>query len=272
MPCSQADYSFLRHLLSSRSDNIVDPSRNDLFDARLYRVARSRGMNGLDDLVARLKMSSDPLLTQEVVEAMTINETSFFRDRSPFDLLKDKLLPSLIENRSQQQTLRLWSAACSTGQEAYSLAMLLRQHFPQLAQWKIEIVGTDINAEMVRRARSGRFQRMEVNRGLPARFLLQYFVRDEEEWKAISELRSMCSFHQRNLSHAFPVLEKYDGILMRNVLFYFSEATRRLILRRIHSALCADGFLLLGASEQAGLHDLWQPVVDGSACYYKPRI
>ena len=271
MPCTEADYSFLRQFILSRSENILDPSRDALFDARLYRVLQTRGMAGLDDLVSTLRMASDPALDQEVVEAMTINETSFFRDRAPFELLQHKLLPQLIESRAQQRCLRLWSAACSSGQEAHSLAMLIQYHFPQLAEWKIEIVGTDINAEMIRRARAARYSRIEMNRGLPARFLLKYFVRDGEEWELVPKLRSMCHFQQKNLCHALPTLERYDGILMRNVLFYFPEATQKRILQRMHAALQPDGFLLLGPSEQASLCNFWQPVFDGNVCHYKPR-
>lgn len=271
MPCSSADYIFLRQFILTRSENVLAPERDDLFDARLYRVMQARGFTELGELVWKLRLASDPALEQEVVEAMTINETSFFRDRAPFELLERQLLPQLIESRAQQRKLRLWSAACSSGQEAYSLAMLLRHHFPQLAGWEIEITGTDIHADMVRRARSGRYSRMEMNRGLPARMLLQYFTRDGEEWQAVPELRSMCRFQQRNLSHVFPALERYDGVLLRNVLFYFPDATRRRILRNIHAALCPDGFLLLGSSEQISQHDLWQAVMDGDACYYRPR-
>jgi chemotaxis protein methyltransferase CheR len=202
---------------------------------------------------------------------MTINETSFFRDRAPFELLQHQLLPQLIERRVREGRLRLWSAACSSGQEAYSLAMLLRFHFPQLADWDIEIFGTDINTEMIRRAQAARYPRMEINRGLPARFLLKYFTRDGEEWEAIPELRAMSRFQHRNLSHATPTLDRYDGILLRNVLFYFPAAAQERILRNMHAALQPDGFLILGSSEQTTMPELWQPALDGNTCHYKPR-
>jgi chemotaxis protein methyltransferase CheR len=271
MPCTEADYAFLRQFILSRSENVLDPSRDYLFEARLYRLLQSRGMAGLDDLVYTLRLAADPALEQAVVEAMTINETSFFRDRGPFELLQHKLLPQLIERRSRQRCLRLWSAACSSGQEAYSLAMLLRYHFPQLTDWKIEIFGTDINTEMIRRARAARYQRIEINRGLPARFLLKYFVRDGEEWEAAPELKAMCLFQQRNLGHTTPVFERFDVILLRNVLFYFSEAVQGRILQSMHTALEPDGCLILGPSEQAAMPELWQPVLDGNTCHYRSR-
>jgi len=268
---TEADYTFLRHFILTRSKNTLDSSRDDLFDARLYRLLQIHGMAGLDELVSKLKMSADPALDQAVVEAMTINETSFFRDQAPFELLRSKLLPQLIEKRSRERSLRFWSAACSSGQEAYSLAMLIRQHFPELSEWKIEIIGTDIHAEMIRRAHAGRYHRMEINRGLPARLLLQYFTRDGEEWEIAPALRAMCHFQQKNLVQALPPLNRYDGILMRNVLFYFPEATQKHILQNAHATLHPDGFLLLGSSEQARHKNHWQPMIDGYTCYYKPR-
>jgi chemotaxis protein methyltransferase CheR len=271
MPAVETDYAFLRQFILERSENVLDPSRNDIFDARLYGLMQKQGMASIDELVAKLRLAADPALGHAVVEAMTINETSFFRDQSVFELLRQKLLPQLIDKRASQRSLRFWSAACSSGQEAYSLAMLLRYNFPQLVDWKIEIVGTDIHAEMIRRAQAGRYHRMEVNRGLPARLLLRYFKRDGEEWEIAPEIRATCSFQQRNLTHALPLLDRYDGILMRNVLFYFPEATQQRILQRAHAALHADGFLILGSSEQARHQALWQPVLDSNACYYKPR-
>lgn len=271
MSSTAVDFSFLRQLILSRSENHLDPGRDHLFEARLRRLLQERGMKGLDELVHRLRYAPDPALEQAVVEAMTNNETSFFRDRSPFDLMRDELLPALIERRAKERTLRLWSAACSSGQEALSLAMLLREHFPQLAGWQIEVLGTDIHAEMVRRAQAARYQRMEVNRGLPARFLLKYFVRDGEEWEAAPELRAMCLFQQRSLANALPVFGRYDGILLRNVLIYLPDETRQRIIQRMHTMLAPDGFLILGSGEQATMPELWQPILSRNTCYYKPR-
>jgi chemotaxis protein methyltransferase CheR len=271
MSCTEADYAFLRQFILSRSENVLDPSRNDLFEARLYRVVQRYGMSGLDELVQKLRFASDPALDQSVVEAMTINETSFFRDQAPFELMRQSLIPALIKQRENERRLRFWSAACSSGQEAYSLAMMLRQHFPQLAGWDIQILGTDINAEMVRRAQAGRYQRMEVNRGLPVRFLLQYFLHDQDEWEIKPELRNLCQFQQRSLTHTWPLFETFDGILLRNALYYFSTDTQRRILHRVYGALQPDGFLILGSGEQPSPATLWQPVLDCNTCYYTPR-
>jgi chemotaxis protein methyltransferase CheR len=270
MTCSEDNLGFLRQFIQSRSGNVLEVSRNHLFEARLYPLWQSHGMAGLDELVHKLRFASDAAFEQAVVEAMTINETSFFRDHALFDLLREELLPKLIRARAEERRLRFWSAACSSGQEAYSLAMLLREGFPHISDWDIEILGTDINTTMVRRARAGRYQRMEINRGLPARYLLKYFRRDGEEWEIVPELRAMCRFEQRNLAPVLVPFERFEGILLRNVLFYFSEAMQRRILQNMRAALCPDGFLLPGPSERVDMPDLWQSVLCGNVCYYRP--
>lgn len=270
MTCSETDLAFLRQFIQGRSGNVLDASRHHLFEARLYQLCQSHGMSGLDELVQKLRFAPNPAFERAVVEAMTINETSFFRDHAPFDLMQKKLVPQLIQNRQRDQRLRFWSAACSSGQEAYSLAMLLREGFPQIAGWDIEILGTDIHTAMVRRAQAGRYQRMEINRGLPMRYLLKYFRRDGEEWEVVPELRSMCRFEQRNLAHSSPFFTQFDGILLRNVLFYFPEAKQISILRDVRTSLRPDGFLLLGPSERADALGLWHPVFDENVCYYRP--
>src|SRR5579863_713080 len=230
------DYSYLRRLVLSHSQNVLDVSRDYLFDARLPRLLRDRGMSGLEDLVRYLRASSDPALEHAIAEAMTINETSFFRDNRLFELLRTELLPTLMERRRPRQTLRIWSAGCSTGQEAVSLAILLRETFPQRAHWNICIEGTDICAEAVERARSGRYHRIEVNRGLPARYLVKYFEQAGEHWVARSEIRAMCHFRHANLcTKPLPFREEFDLILLRNVMLYFSREMRRALLDAMHS-------------------------------------
>ncbi|HVO46766.1 MAG TPA: CheR family methyltransferase, partial [Steroidobacteraceae bacterium] len=178
---SAVDYGYLRSLVLGHSQNVLDPSRDYLFHSRLARLLRNHGMSRLEELVQHLRNRRDPALERAVAEAMTINETSFFRDQRPFELLRTELLPRLIESRQAAQTLRFWSAGCSTGQEALSLAILIREHFPQLLHWNIRIEGTDIASEVVERAQSGRYHRIEVNRGLPARYLARHFERAGED-------------------------------------------------------------------------------------------
>lgn len=272
---SRADLGFLRELVFAHSQNVLDPSRDYLFEARLSRLLRDRGITRLDELVRRLRLRKDPVLERAVAEAMTINETSFFRDVHPFELLRTVLLPELIEIRRNAHSLRFWSAACSTGQEAYSLAILLREHFHALAAWDVRIEATDLCSDVVERARAGVYNRIEVNRGLPARFLVRYFDRVREDWVVKPEVRKLCNFRQGNL--CAPNLpfnrstDRFDVIFLRNVMLYFSQETRKTLLAGIHRLLVPDGILVLGASEQPADPSLWHTVLAGGTCYFKPR-
>ncbi|MGA8529497.1 MAG: protein-glutamate O-methyltransferase CheR, partial [Acidobacteriaceae bacterium] len=250
MSVSPVDFEYLRTVVMRNSGNRVDPSRDYLFESRLQRLLRARGLQSLDQLVAALRADRTPALQRSVAEAMTINETSFFRDTAAFDLLREQLLPELIERRRESRFLRFWSAASSSGQEAWSLAMLLREHFPQLAGWHIDILGTDISLEMVERATAGRYQRIEINRGLPARMLLKYFVRSNDEWEVAPDLKRLCRFQQRNLCLAPTLTETFDVIFLRNVMIYFPQETRNQLLLSIHRSIARDGILFLGLGEQ----------------------
>jgi chemotaxis protein methyltransferase CheR len=270
--CS-ADYGYLRQLVFDRSQNVLDPSRDYLFDSRLTIILRNLGMGRIEQLVGHLQATSDPELERNIAEAMTINETSFFRDGRPFDLLRTELLPSLINARRHTRSLRLWSAACSSGQEAYSLGIMMREYFPLLAGWDICIEGTDICAEVVERAQMGRYQRIEINRGLPARFIVKYFNKDGEEWEVKPEVRKMCNFRHANLcGPRLPFArasDRFDVVLLRNVMLYFSPETRKTLLERIHRVLEPDGILFLGSSELPADPSLWTAEVAGGTCYFR---
>ena len=269
------DYEYLRQLVFGHSQNVLDPSRDYLFDTRLARLLRNQGMSRLEELVYYLRQRKDPILERAIAESMTINETSFFRDNRPFELLRTDLLPKLIENRRDFRTLRFWSAASSTGQEALSLAMLLREHFPHLANWNIRIEGTDICAEAVERAQAACYHRIEVNRGLPARMLVKYFAHQGEDWVAKAEIRQMCNFRQANLCGTrLPFArasDRFDVIFLRNVMLYFSQETRKTLLAGIHRLLPPDGVLFLGSSEQPADMSLWTAVLAGGTCYYRAK-
>lgn len=269
MSDSQIDFGFLRAVLMRNSGNVVDASRDYLFQSRLQGILRANGWQSLDQLIAALRADSGDL-ERTVAEAMTINETSFFRENATFDLLRDELLPALIGRRSHVRTLHFWSAASSSGQEAYSIAMLIREHFPQLAAWKIEIQGTDLSSEMVEYARVGRYRSIEINRGLPARFLIKYLTRMGDAWEMKPEIKSMCHFRQHNLCHATRFAHKFDFILLRNVMIYFDHEKRRQILCNAHKTLLPDGALFLGLSEQANLDSCWQTVLTPKAIWYRP--
>src|SRR5216684_1590683 len=223
MACSDSDYAYLWGLVLEQSANRIDPSRNALFDTRLTPIARLSGASNLKDFVSMLKVGRPAHLHRAVAEAMTVNETSFFRDITMFEMLRQVVLPQLIEQRMEERRLRIWSAASSTGQEAYSLAMSLAEYFPDLAQWDVKIIGTDISRHVVDYARRGRYRRLEVNRGLPARMLLKYMEREGEEWAVCARVRSMCDFQYANLSTPLPKLPVFDLVLLRNVLLYFPQ-------------------------------------------------
>ncbi|MGA3046396.1 MAG: protein-glutamate O-methyltransferase CheR [Terracidiphilus sp.] len=269
------DYGYLRQLVFGVSQNVLDASRDYLFDTRLTKLLRNQGMAHLDELVHHLRVRKDPSLERAIAEAMTINETSFFRDSRPFELLRTELLPKLIETRRNLRSLRFWSAACSTGQEAYSLGMMMLEHFPMLVGWNTRIEGTDICAEVVEKAQDGRYHRIEMNRGLPARFVVRYFDHQGEDWVVKQEVKKMCNFRQANLcGPQFPfqrTSDRFDVIFLRNVMLYFSQETRRALLNNIHRLLAPDGILFLGSSEQPADPSIWTPVLAGGTCYFRPR-
>ena len=270
MACTEADFTFLRLIVFRHSANVLDVSRDYPFESRLRPLLNATGLETLDRLVESLRQQPDPGLERSIAETMTVNETSFFRDRAPFELMRYELLPALIRRRESSRHLRLWSAACSTGQEAYSLAMMLTEQFPRLRDWQVEILGTDISADVIARAQAGRYGRLEVNRGLPARFLIKYMQRINDEWEVIPSLRRVCRFQQRNLCSGPLLLEPCDGILLRNVMLYFPLEKRRELLANMHRILAPDGFLILGSSEQPGMPGHFQPVLTHNTCYYKP--
>ena len=271
MSSSDSDYAYLRQLVLTQSANLIDPSRNALFETRLQPIAQRAGASTLKDLVGILRVDRTPQLHRAVAEAMTINETSFFRDGKPFDLLREKILPELIAKNSATRKLRIWSAANSTGQEAFSIAMLIAESFPELAAWDVKIVGTDISAQVIEYAQRGRYRRMEVNRGLPARMLVKYLVRDHDEWEVAPALRSMCDFRYANLCAPLPELPVFDLVLLRNVLLYFPQQDRSCVFTDVYRQMAPGGYLLLGSAEQAeDSTNLFQVEFSKDCYYYRP--
>lgn len=248
---SSVDYGYLRDLVFGYSQNVLDSSRDYLFDTRLSKLMQRHGMTQVEELVQYLRIRKDLALERAIADAMTINETSFFRDSRPFELLRTELLPKLIEARASSRALRFWSAACSTGQESYSLAMLLCESFPEISDWDVKIIGTDISTTVIEYARRGRYRRLEVNRGLPARMLVKYLTRDGDEWEVSPRLRPMCDFQYANLCAPLPKLPIFDLILLRNVLLYFPQQDRSCVFSDVYRQTAPCGYLLLGASEQA---------------------
>jgi chemotaxis protein methyltransferase CheR len=271
MGCSDSDHVYLRELVTDQSASRIDPSGNALFDTRLTPIARMAGSSNLEDFVSRLRSCTPAHLHRAVAEAMTVNETSFFRDVQPFEMLREVVVPNLIRERAEDRRLRIWSAASSTGQEAYSLAMLIAEHFPALATWDVRIIGTDISRQVVDYAQKGRYRRLEVNRGLPARMLLKYMIRTGEEWEVCPQIRSMCEFQYANLCAPPLQSPEFDLVLLRNVLLYFSQHDRGVVFSAVHMKMMPEGYLVLGNAEQAEDSTNLFDVEFAANCYfYRP--
>jgi chemotaxis protein methyltransferase CheR len=245
------DFEFLCVFLQQRSGLQLTAGKEYLVTGRLQPVAQRRGCRDLSALVAQLRQRPPADLVQEVIEAMTTNETLFFRDKTPFEDLRHTLLPELVEQRRPERRLRIWCAACSTGQEPYSLLMLLDENFPELTQWQVEVVATDLDTTALSRARAGLYSHLEIQRGLPIQLLIKYFRQTENGWQIRDGLRQRVHWRQLNLLESFDALGRFDVICCRNVLIYFDEPTKRDVLTRLTDRLSPVGALLLGAAETA---------------------
>ena len=263
--------SFLRELVYRRSAIVLHPEKAYLFDSRLAPLAREVGLGSVDELVGKIRREhTGTPLVRRVIEAMTTNETLFFRDLHPFEALKTRILPEIIRARSARCSLRIWCAAASTGQEPYSIAMTVREHFPQLATWDVKVIASDINATVLGRAREGVFSQSEVNRGLPTPMLVKYFERQGADWGVKPEIKQMVRFIELNLLEAWTAIGPQDVVFMRNVLLYFDLETKRRLLARVHRLLPHDGFLVLGGAETASnVDDNYVPVKIGGGVYYQ---
>ncbi|MGJ4942983.1 CheR family methyltransferase [Bradyrhizobium sp. HKCCYLS1011] len=261
------DYEFLRKLLKERSGLDLSSDKQYLVESRLLPVARRTGLAGITELVQKMKSGAEAL-TSEVVEAMTTNETFFFRDKIPFDHLRDAILPALIQSRANRRSLRIWSAASSTGQEPYSIAMCLREYGPALSGWRIEIVATDLSQEVLEKSKAGLYSQFEVQRGLPIQLLVKYFTQLGEVWQLSADIRGMVQHRQLNLLQDFSHLGKFDVIFCRNVLIYFDQETKGAIFERLAKVLEPDGTLILGAAESVvGITDTFRPSQERRGLY-----
>jgi chemotaxis protein methyltransferase CheR len=262
------DYAYLSKLLNERSGLQLAGDKQYLIESRLLPVARQNNCGSIGDLVAKLKSFAEEPLRQRVTEAMTINESFFFRDKTPFDRFQDTVLPYMQNMRAAAKRIRIWCAAASTGQEPYSLAMMFKQAGGEFAGWKIEIVATDISTEVIEKAKSGLYSQFEVQRGLPIQLLLKYFKQDGDQWRISQELRDMVQYRQHNLLDDFASLGMFDVIFCRNVLIYFDSKTRQDVLTRISRSLVKDGQLLLGAAETVvGFTNMFMPMPDKRGLY-----
>ncbi|GLK78589.1 CheR family methyltransferase [Methylopila turkensis] len=254
------EFAFLARFLKERSGIVIGEDKRYLVESRLGPIARKAGFASLSELTQRLMRGGDTALAQSVIEAMTTNETFFFRDGAPFTQFSDVLLPEFAKTRAAQKRVRIWCAACSTGQEPYSLAMLLDEKAAQFPGWRFEIVATDLASEVVDRARTGLFSQFEVQRGLPIKLLLKHFTQEGDRWRIAAKLRERVQFRTLNLLRDFSPLGQFDVVFCRNVLIYFDEPTKADILGRIGKQLAPDGALLLGSAETVlGLNAAFRP-------------
>lgn len=264
-----ADFDLLSGLIKERSGLVLTPDKLYLLESRLTPVARKHGIEGLTDLVASLRTRTNDTVLTEVVEAMTTNESFFFRDSHMFDTFRDEALPALIAARQSTKRLRIWCAAASSGQEPYSIAMILKEMEAKLAGWKVDILGTDLSLDILDRAKSGLYSQFEVQRGVPTNFLLTYFERSGEQWQIIDSIRKMVEYRPFNLLDPLAVLGKFDVVFCRNVLIYFDDATKGRILDAIATMIPPDGVLLLGGAESVlGLSKAFESSV-GQRGFYR---
>lgn len=272
MPISASEFNFIRELVRQRSAIVIEPGKEYLVESRLAVVARAEGFASLEQFLGELRSQPANGLHERAVEAMTTNETSFFRDIQPFDALRQSVLPELIQRRAAERQLVIWSAACSTGQEPYSIAMLIREGFPALASWSVKILATDLSREVLARGREGRFTQLEMNRGLPAQYLVKYFTKCGSEWKIQDGIRKMVDFREMNLAERWPPMTAPDVVFIRNVLIYFDVASKREILAKVRKVMRSDGYLFLGGAETTvNLDDSFERVSLGKAtCYRMP--
>ena len=261
------DYDYLRKILKERSGLDLSADKQYLVESRLVPLARKSGLAGIPELVAKMKSGAEAL-TSDVVEAMTTNETFFFRDKIPFEHLRDTILPALIQSRAGRKSIRIWSAASSTGQEPYSIAMCLKEKAAQLAGWRLEIVATDLSQEVLEKSKAGIYSQFEVQRGLPIQLLVKYFAQTGELWQINAEIRGMVQHRQLNLLQDFSHLGKFDVVFCRNVLIYFDQETKVNIFERIGRVIEPDGMLMLGAAESVvGITDAFRPHPDRRGLY-----
>lgn len=264
------DFEILSRVVKAQSGLELTPDKAYLLEARLAPVARKWKLETVAQLADQVRNRPADLQIRDVAEAMTTNESFFFRDIKPFDLVRDVMLPQLLKARADRRTLRIWSAASSSGQEAYSLALLLKERGAELAGWRLEIVGTDLSTEMVERAQTGEYSTFEVQRGMPAKLLIKYFKRDGDKWRISDEIRTMTQFRRANLLHDLSSLGKFDIVFCRNVLIYFDLPTKKQVLASIAKQMPSDGYLILGASETVlGVTDKFK-TSPGTPGFYVP--
>ena len=261
------DFDFLAKLLKDRSGLVLSKDKSYLLESRLMPVARKRGYKGLEELVAQLRRR-DEALAADVTDAMTTNESFFFRDSKPFDQFRDVVLPNLLKTRATKKSFRIWCAAASSGQEPYSLAMILKENAAKLAGWRTEIIGTDLSREILQKARTGLYSQFEVQRGLPIQLLVKYFKKRDDQWEIDPAIRAMVQYKEWNLLQDLKALGTFDVVYCRNVLIYFDQPTKGVVLDNISKQMTDDGVLYLGGAETVlGISERFKPITGQRGVY-----
>ena len=270
MTVATTDFPYLQRLVFERAAIVLADDKEYLLESRLQPVARQLGLDSAETLMERVRQTRDPALEERVVEAMTTNETLWFRDVHPFNALRRCIIPDLMSRRAGSRRLSLWSAACSSGQELYSLAMLLGESFPDVLGWELTLLGTDYSTEMVARARAGRYSTLEINRGLPAPMLVRNFNHEGAQYRINDDIRRLVTFRQMNLAGPWPPVPRFDVIMVRNVLIYFDLPTRKRILESAADHLEPGGYLFIGSSEtMMGVTDVFEAQTAEGATFYR---
>ena len=246
---SPDEFAFVCRFVRERSALVLEPGKEYLVEARLTSVARALHLNSVSELIGRLRGAPSQEVRTRVVEAMVTTETSFYRDAHPFESLRTAVLPELITRRAAARRLNVWSAACSTGQEAYSFALMVREHFPELGGWDVKVLATDLSGEVLAKAREGKYSQLDANRGLPAALLVKHFRQQGTGWQLNENVRRAVEFRELNLVRPWPVLPKMDVVFLLNVLIYFDVETKKSVLNRAARLLNPDGYLILGGAE-----------------------
>lgn len=270
MTLTAQEFAFISGLVRRDAAIVLEAGKEYLVEARLLPLARQSGLPSVSEFVARAQQRPEPEVHRKIVDALTTNETSFFRDGEPFKQLVDTVLPDLLVRRATTRSIKVWSAASSSGQEPYTIAMVLQDNLPP--GWSFDIIGTDISTEMLTRAEAGQYTQLEVNRGLPAPLLVKHFERNGAHWQIAQALRKNVSFRRLNLAAPFPPMGPFDIVFIRNVLIYFDVQTKRTVLQRVAGTLRPDGWLFLGSAETTiGIDDRFERVVAGRTSAYKLR-
>jgi chemotaxis protein methyltransferase CheR len=269
---NQSEAEFVRDLVYRRSAIVLDDSKLYLIESRLHQLAQDTGCATPSEVIAKARVAGPASVAQtRIVEAITTHETTFFRDVDPFEALKKVLLPALLEGGSGRP-ITIWSSACSTGQEPYSIAMAVLETFPDLPPGRIRIVATDLSSQVVEKAKEGKFRQLEMNRGLPAAFALRYFDRVGAVWQIKDKVKQLITFRQQNLLDVWTGMAAVDVVFMRYVLIYFDVPTKRQILNRLSKVLSPKGVLLLGGTETTiNVADNWDRVTFGKTSYYRVK-